>query len=149
MIKSKVILNTLKNINIIKNIVISIKKILYCSLESKDFVDLFNLLSFNLSEISFSSLVYFMLFHSITKILFSFKTFIKFLLEFLNMILTVHKLLSEIKFFIVHLSFKLENIIIKKFLFFSKNFFSLFKLNLFSLKLGFKHHNFGFKRSNF
>jgi len=67
-----------------------------------------------------------MLFHSITKILFSFEAFIKFLLKFFNMILTVHKLFSEIKFFIVHLCLELEDIIIKKFLFLSKNLFSLF-----------------------
>ncbi len=118
-------------------------------MESKNFVDLFNLLSFNLSEISLSSFIDFMFFHSITKILFSLETFIKFLLKFFNMILTVHKLFSKIKFLIVHLSLNLENVIIKKLLLFSKNLFSLFQLDFFRLKLGFKHHNFGLKRSNF
>jgi hypothetical protein len=53
-------------------------------------------------------------------------------------VLTVHELFFEIYFFVVHLSFELENVIVKDLLFLSDDLFGIFNVKLLDLKLMFE-----------
>jgi hypothetical protein len=82
-------------------------------LEAEDFVDFFHFLSFDLPEVPFGDLVGLEPLDPLGELVLALEAFGELPFYFLDVVLAVHQLLSEVDFFVVHLGPHLENVFVE------------------------------------